>query len=122
MNRKKQAVWAAAAVCAVLLTGCGDNSSARGAADAGTGMSRTTVHSETSATSVTLPDVSTLPQEAGTSASVDGGPSDTKAPNGMTVTTAGEQSRPDLLDRAESALDSLGEAVTSVFREATRPR
>lgn len=118
MNRNNKAAWIAAAVCAVLLTGCGDSSSAKGAADAGTGMTRTTVQHETS---VTVPDASTAPAESGTSAAVNGGPSGTKAPNGMTVTTAGDSSM-NVIDRAESALDSLGEAVTSLLTEATRPR
>ena len=123
MNRMRQAAGLAA-LCAVLMTGCGDSSSAHGAADAGTGISRTAVqHSETS---VTLPDASTVPDGAGTESRKTGDPVGTTNPNGPDLPGSSEtaadsgDSQPGLIERAESALESAGEAATGLLTDLTR--
>lgn len=101
MKRSMTAAWLSAAVCAVLMTGCGDSSSANGAADAGTGTRRPAVSHETTTATTTAVTSTTTRSE--------------------TTETAHTTTERDLLDRAESALDSIGDAVTSVLTEATRP-
>lgn len=106
-----------AAACAVLFTGCGDSSSAGGAADAGTRVTRETVTSRetTTTTSMTTENTTaTSPPEATSDRTTERKPLSTSA--GTATTDA-----PGLIDRAESALDSIGEAITSVLTEATRP-
>ena len=105
-----------AAACAVLFTGCGDSSSAGGAADAGTRVTRETVTSrETTTTTSMTTETTTAPSpEATSDRTTERKPLSTSA--GTATTDA-----PGLIDRAESALDSIGEAITSVLTEATRP-
>lgn len=110
MKIKRNSAWLAAAVCAALMTGCGDHSSVTGAADAG---SRTSRSSTAETTTVT---------DTGTTASLTD--SSTAETTGAAQSTGSSEhtTEKSLKDRAESALDSVGDAVTSLLTEATRPR
>lgn len=118
MKIKRQSALLTAAVCALLMTGCGGNSSVTGAADAGTRTSRST----TAETTTTVPGTTTTAPAAAT---VDGSTvteshsTDASANRTDSATSTTGKS---LKDRAESALDSIGDAVTSLLTEATRPR
>ena len=122
MKIKNRYALAAAAACALLLAGCGDNSSANGAAEAGTRITRETVTSrETTTPSMTTENTTaTSPPEATSDQTTERKPLSTPAPH--TTTSAGTSTTaPGLIDRAESALDSIGDAITSMLTEATRP-
>ena len=115
MNFKRNHALLAAAVCAVLFTGCGEHSSATGAADIGTRVSRDSAAETTHMTTENT--TATSPPEATSDQTTERVPLSTNAMTGTTAST----SKPGLIDRAESALDSLGDAITSVLTEATRP-
>ena len=104
MKIKSKAVLAAAC-CAVLTAGCGDSSSVNGVSE----TVRTTV-STTAETTATEP------------ASVSDDSRDTTDSTGTTESDTLTTAEHPLPDRAESALDSVRDAVTSLLTDAGSAR